>query len=113
MKNTYPGDRMLDMQQARAAAIRYKKHALPKKADIAKAIAEKPDDNRKKYLKASLTHERARATVTEAESHGALRSAAEALASLTQERIIGSNDMRDINYLELAIAVARAICRIR
>jgi endonuclease G len=41
------------------------------------------------------------------------RTAAETLASLAHERIIGSNDMRDINYLELAIAVARGICRIR
>lgn len=112
MKNTYPGDRMLDVQQARTAASRYKEQALPEKAVIAQEIATEPD-NRKKYLKASLTHERARATVTEAESHGARRSAEETLASLAQERIIGSNDMRDINYLELAIAVARAICRIR
>jgi endonuclease G len=112
MINKYPDDRMLDIQQARAAAIRYKKHALPKKADIPKVIAE-PPDNRKKYLKASLTHERARATVTEAELHGARRSAMDVLASLAHERIIGSNDMRDINYLELAVAVARAVCRIR
>lgn len=112
MKNTYPGDQMLDMQQARTAASRYKERALPERVVIAEEIATEPD-NRKKYLKASLTHERARATITEAESRGARRSAAEALASLAHERIIGSNDMRDINYLELAIAVARAICRIR
>jgi endonuclease G len=103
---------MFDIQQACAAANRYKKHALPEKAIIAKEIATEPD-NRKQYLKASLTHERARATVSEAESRGARRSAAETLASLAHERIIGSNDMRDINYLELAIAVARAVCRIR
>ena len=112
MKNQYPGDRMLDMQQARTAASRYKKHALPEKASAADEVAPEPD-KRKKYLKATLTHERARATVTEAESHGARSSAAETLASLAHERIIGSNDMRDINYLELAIAVARAVCRIR
>ncbi len=112
MKNTYPGDRMLDLQQARAASIRYETRALPKKAVIATEIATEPD-KRKKYLKAALTHERARATVSEAESHGARRTAADVLASLAHERIIGSNDMRDINYLELAVAVARAICRIR
>jgi endonuclease G len=112
MKNRYPGDRMLDMQQARTAASRYKKHSLPKQVVFAKEIVTEAD-NRKKYLEASLTHERARAAVTEAESHGARRSAAETLASLAHERIIGSDDMRDINYLELAIAVARAVCRIR
>jgi endonuclease G len=114
MKNRYPSDRTLDIQQARAAASRYKKHGVTPKAAVTAetAIAEKPD-NRKKYLKATLTRERARATVTEAESRGARRSAAETLASLAQERILGSNDMRDINYLEVAIAVARGICRIR
>ncbi len=112
MKNIYPGDRMLDIQQARAAASRYKKYALPEGVAMAPEMPVEPD-NRKNYLKASLTHERALATVTEAESRGARRSPAETLASLAQERIIGSNDMRDINYLELAIAVARAVCRIR
>ncbi len=112
MKSAYPGDRMLDVQQARTAASRYKQHASSHVAAMADEIATEPD-KRKKYLKASLTHEKARAAVTEAESHGARRSAAETLASLAHERIIGSNDMRDINYLELAIAVARAICRIR
>lgn len=112
MKNPYPGDRLLDVQQARKAATRYKEHSLPEKAEIAETIRPEPD-RRKRYLKASLTHERARAAVSEAESHGARRSSAETLASLAHERIIGSNDLRDINYLELAIAVARAICRIR
>lgn len=111
MKNTYPGDRIFDIQQARSAASRYQKHALPQAFDSAIEVA--APDNRKRHLKASLTRERARATVTEAESHGVRRSPNETLASLAHERILGSNDLRDINYLELAIAVARAICRIR
>jgi endonuclease G len=113
MKNAYPGDRMLDMRQARTAANRYKEQGLPEKPAVTGDVSASPADNRKKYLKASLTHEKARATVAEAESHGVRRTAAETLASLAHERIIGSSDMRDINYLELAIAVARGICRIR
>src|SRR5215212_5473951 len=113
MKNRYPGDRMLDMQQARAAGRRCKQRGITKEAAVAADAVAEPPDNRKKYLKATLTRERARATVTEAESRGARRSAAETLASLAHERIIGSNDMRDINYLEVAVAVARAVCRIR
>ncbi|HEX6036709.1 DNA/RNA non-specific endonuclease [Longimicrobium sp.] len=112
MKTAYPGDRMLDLQQARTAALRYKDRALPETFAFTEA-AEAPADNRKTYLKTSLTHERARAVVTEAESNGARRSSSETLAMLAQERIIGSSDLRDINYLELAVAVARAICRIR
>src|SRR5687767_6922598 len=115
MKRIDPSDRLLDLQQARSAGRRYKRHALPETAEMAEVatVSAKAPDNRKKYLEASLTHERARAVVTEAESHGAPRSAVETLASLAQERIIGSSDLRDINYLELAIAVSRAICRIR
>ena len=118
MKNTYPGDRMLDIQQARTAGSRYKEYALPQSAAAAKetamaSAAASAPDTRKRHLKASLTREQARATISEAESNGAGRSSAETLASLAHERILGSNDMRDINYLELAIAVARAICRIR
>ena len=105
MKNKYPGDRTLDIQQARAAGSRYKERGLTESAAMGgfeAVIEDAPEeDNRKKYLKATLTQERAKATVTEAESRGAPRSAAETLASLAQERIIGSNDMRDINFLEV------------
>ncbi len=112
MKNSYFSDRMLDLTQARAAAGRFKAQGSPRTPLRAGRVVAQTD-NRKSYLKASLTEEKARATVSEAESRGALPSAADTLASLAQERIIGSNDMRDINYLELAVAVARAICRIR
>jgi hypothetical protein len=67
MQSPYPGDRVLDVQQARTAATRYKEHGLPEQAVVKDEIA-RPTDNRKKYLKASLTHEMARATVAEAES---------------------------------------------
>jgi endonuclease G, mitochondrial len=102
-------ERLLDVGEARGAAERYRQHQLPESGAAERAR----HDNRKQYLKATLTHERARAVVREAESHGTPRSAAETLASLANERIIGSRDLRDINYLEVAIAVARAICRIR
>jgi endonuclease G len=117
MANQEP-DRMLDMQQARTAGSRYSAIAEPKTAAATavisdEAVFEPAPDDRKKYLKASLTRERVRATVSEAESRGARRNPADTLASLSQERIIDKSDMRDINYLEFAIAVARAVCRIR
>ncbi len=68
---------------------------------------------RKERLSTELQHERARATVNEAEARGAPGRQVDALATLARERIIGSNDLRDMNYLELAIATARAVCRIR
>ena len=109
MKNPF------DVRRMQNAARRYEQHvvkgpgALPKAATSASPSAQR----RKEWLSSSLSRERALATVTEAEAHGVRRSRAETLASLARERIIGSNDLRDINYLELAIAVARAVCRIR
>ena len=112
MKSMDVGDKKFDARQARQSAGRFKK-ILESRVARSVVVSANGSDNRKRYLKASLTHEKARATVTEAEARGVVRSAAETLASLAHERIIGSNDLRDINYLELAIAVARAICRIR
>ena len=70
-------------------------------------------ERRNRWLAGSLTRDRARATVLEAEAHGTRRSSQDTLRSLALERIIGSSDLLDINYLELAIAVGRAVCRIR
>ena len=108
MKNPAPLDPTLDVQQVRAAGSRYKDRGVTEARIDNLERAEDGGEKRKRYLKASLTHERARATVREAESSGVRRSAAETIATLAQERIIGSSDMRDINYLELAIAVAIA-----
>ena len=111
MANQEP-DRMLDMQQARTAGTRYSAVVAPQPTAMATAVisneivSDPPADNRKKYLKASLTRELVRATVSEAESRGARRNPEDTLASLSQERIIDKSDMRDINYLELAIASA-------
>lgn len=111
MRSPYPGDELLDAHEARTAAQRYEKERpAPSGAEIEPPEGE---DRRKAYLKASLTQEKARAVVADAEARGAVRSAADTLAGLAQERIIGSSDLRDINYLELAVAVARAVCRIR
>ena len=112
MMNSYADDRMLDVQQLSSAAERYLAEDVPE-LSAADEIEPPRDDNRKRYLKSSLTDEKARAVVAEAEAHGAVSSAADTLAGLAQERIIGSNDIRDINYLELAVAVARGVCRIR
>ena len=72
MKNKYPGDRTVDIQQARAAASRYKQKGVMDRAaamgGFEAVIEDAPEDNRKKYLKEALTEERAKATVTEAES---------------------------------------------
>ncbi|HHU39830.1 MAG TPA: hypothetical protein GXZ45_11190 [Propionibacterium sp.] len=110
MKNPYPGDELLNVEAARTAAVRFDKEAThaPARAEIDTA-----PDRRKQYLKDALTEEKARAVVADAETHGAPSSAQDTLAGLAEERIIGSSDLRDVNYLELAVAVARSVCRIR
>ena len=110
MRNPYPGDELLDADEARTAALRHERQA----PEVTLGVDVEPErDRRKEYLKASLTEEKARAVVADAEAHGVQRTAQETLANLAQERIIGSPDLRDVNYLELAVAVARAVCRIR
>jgi endonuclease G len=103
-----------DVKRIEQAAQRYEQRA-PKARAVPEEVAVPPPrkDARKEWLSQSLAAERAKATVTEAEARGAPLNPDRTLASLARERIIGSNDLRDINYLELAIAIARAVCRIR
>ncbi|GAA5168169.1 DNA/RNA non-specific endonuclease [Ornithinimicrobium tianjinense] len=155
MKTPYPGDQVLDIDQALAAATRYEKKLPEASADPAPP-ADPQSRRRKKYVLESLSAERARAIVAEAEAHPSgpepvaaapapgpaptaepttvppsegpspvivvppatvlaetPTTAQDTLSTLAQERIIGSSDLQDINYLELAVAVARAVCRIR
>lgn len=110
MKNPYPGDELLNVEAARTAAVRFEEKAPQA---MAGAEIDTAPDRRKQYLKAALTEEKARAVVADAEALGTPSSAQDTLAGLAEERIIGSSDLRDVNYLELAVAVARSVCRIR
>lgn len=104
-----------DIKRIEQAAQRYDQRAVKPKTVLTEAAVPPPPprDRRKEWLSQSLSAERAKATVTEAEARGAPPTPDRTLASLARERIIGSNDLRDVNYLELAIAIARAVCRIR
>ncbi|HTM48751.1 MAG TPA: DNA/RNA non-specific endonuclease [Bryobacteraceae bacterium] len=69
---------------------------------------------RRRYLAETSSRERARATVFEAEARGTAKGTQrDTLLALARERIIGSSDLVDLNYLELAVAVSRAVARIR
>ncbi len=67
---------------------------------------------REKYLSRNLARTKASLLANEAVAAGADSAPAQSLAQLAQERIIGSSDLFDINYLELAIAVGRSVARI-
>jgi endonuclease G, mitochondrial len=68
---------------------------------------------RVRYLSRTLARDRARSLVDEAEATALPRDQADTIRSLAQERILGTSDLLDINYLELAIAIGRAVARIR
>lgn len=70
-------------------------------------------EDRREYLREAAGVNKARALVAEANVKGPTTSQKETLATLALERIIGSNDMKDINFLELAIATARAVARVK
>lgn len=71
-----------------------------------------PQSRREKYLSRNLARTKANLLATEAVAAGATTAPTESLAQLSQERIIGTSDLFDINYLELAIAVGRGVARI-
>ena len=78
-----------------------------------KDAARAPQASRRaKYLSRNLARTKANLLATEAVAAGATSPPTESLAQLSQERIIGSSDLFDINYLELAIAVGRGVARI-
>lgn len=104
MKNPF------DPVRLQRAARRYAQQAPPPEAAPRPAPGA---ERRKEWLTASFSRERALATVSEAEARGATHNRDLTIAMLARERILGSRDLRDINYLELAIAVARGVCRIR
>lgn len=107
--------RLFEVDRIKGAAQRFAERAsAAAAADTAPRAAAAPrPDRRKQWLAQNLSRDRARATVFEAEARGASRSRRDTLRALAEERIIGSRDLVDINYLELAIAVGRAVCRIR
>lgn len=68
---------------------------------------------RKNYLARSLARAKAEMLSSEATASGLPSSTSLAVSRFSQERIIGSSDLLDINYLELAIAVGRGVARIK
>jgi endonuclease G, mitochondrial len=81
--------------------------------DVKTADAPPAQSRREKYLSRNLARTKANLLATEAEASGATATPTASLAQLSQERIIGTSDLFDINYLELAIAVGRAVARIQ
>ncbi len=98
---------VLDSARLAEAGVRFQER-------VRVAKAPPPSTNRRtQYLARSLARAGARMSVSAAVAAGAPPTPTATVAQLSQERIIGSSDLLDLNYLELAIAVARAVARIQ
>ena len=95
-----------DPARWQASAERYSKRVTRTKAGPRRSA-------RTLYLARNLAGTKAKLFASAAVADGAPATSREALAQISQERIIGSSDLVDINYLELAIAVGRAVARIQ
>ena len=95
-----------DASRMLAAAERYEKR-------IKEAKRVPAPSQRSRYLGRNLSRARAQMLANEAVMAGAPAGPSEAVAQISEERIIGASDLLDINYLELAIAVSRGVARIQ
>ena len=92
------------------AAARFEERVIePGLQDVA---APPTQSKRERYLSRNLARAKANLLATEAVAAGATAAPSDSLAQLAQERIIGTSDLFDINYLELAIAVGRSVARL-
>ena len=72
----------------------------------------KPPSERSEYLAKTLSKAKAEMLSAEATANGE-PARPETVQQIAQERIIGSSDLVDFNFLELAIAMGRAVARIK
>src|SRR5436190_23700651 len=94
-----------DTDRLVSAAVRFKKNV--------KQRADYVSPERTRYLARKLARTKANMLATAAVAAGASSNSDRTVAQLSQERIIGSSDLVDINYLELAIAIGRGVARIQ
>lgn len=100
--------RIFDIKRIQEAGDRYKQRVT-----TARAARKGAPTRRYEWLSRNLARDRAKAYVCEAEATGVVASQTNTLRSISRERIIGKSDLIDMNYLELAVALSRAIARIR
>ena len=103
---------ILDPQSLSAAASRYKERVPVTAAESLNAAAGEPSE-RSNYLASKLTKERAQLFSVEAAAKGEPQRPDQTVQQIARERIVGSSDLVDFNFLELAISIGRAVARIK
>ena len=87
------------------AAERFQERANPTRAAIPR--------ERTRYLARNLARTKADLLAAEAKASDGCSTSAATVAEISQERIVGTSDLVDINYLELAISMGRGVARIQ
>ena len=87
------------------AAARFQERANATRAAVPR--------ERTRYLARNLARTKADLLAAEAKATDACSTSAETVAQISQERIVGTSDLVDINYLELAISMGRGVARIQ
>ena len=107
----------INLEQAKETGKRYTERVNrpPQRGGVSfGTMGASPDvDRRKERLQQRASEDYAQKLAFEAEASGVRRDPRETLNELAAERIIGSNDLMGLHYLELAVALSRAVCRIR
>src|SRR5260221_2709196 len=86
------------------------------RAGAAPAEVEAPDQNEKRLLRLNRTasSQTAKSLVLAADAAPeATGTQHDVISTISQDRVIGTSDLVDVNFLELAIAVARGVGRVR
>jgi endonuclease G len=102
---------ILDSQTFSAAAERYKQRVHPNKTKPpAQGVTPSERNN---YLSRKLAKDYAQLLAVDATAKGASQPPDQTVQQIAKERIIGSSDLVDINFLELALAIGRGVARIK
>ncbi|HTF44800.1 MAG TPA: serine protease, partial [Terriglobales bacterium] len=103
---------ILDPKLLSAAASRYKERVRVPTAESPNTAPAEPSE-RSNYLSRKLSKERAELFSIEAAAKGQPQPPDQTVQQLARERLVGSSDLVDINFLELAISMGRAVARIK
>jgi endonuclease G, mitochondrial len=103
---------ILDPSLLSAAALRYKERVGVPTAESVNVAPAEPSE-RSNYLSRKLSKERAQLFSIEAAAKGEPQRPDQTVQQIARERIVGSSDLVDINFLELAISMGRAVARIK
>lgn len=109
------GDAMYDLDKLRSVAKRFRSRVKGYKSLIQanESIAAPATDPRVQKLQKKMMKIHADSVVAEAEASGHRANPQETIRQLGQERIIGDSDLMPMHFMEVAISLARGVCKVQ